>query len=104
MSKTKKSGHSVSESDMAAQDQIIKDSLSLVKHKFMVMSGKGGVGKTSVAANLAMAMNIPFLGRIPLDPKMVQCADAGESYMEKYPDSEVTKAYNQVVAKIMQGG
>ncbi len=57
MSKTKKSGHSVSESDMAAQDQIIKDSLSLVKHKFMVMSGKGGVGKTSAAANLAMALS-----------------------------------------------
>ncbi len=46
-------------------------------------------------------MNIPFLGRIPLDPKMVKSADAGESYMEKYPDSEVTKAYDQIVARIM---
>ena len=27
--------------------------------------------------------------------------DAGESYMEKHPDSEMTKAYNQVVTKIM---
>ena len=277
MSKTKKTGHSVSERDMAAQDKLIKESLVLIKHKFLVMSGKGGVGKTSVAVNLAialskrgakvglmdvdlhgpdiprmlglkgllevsadkrmipkpysdnlkvvsiesltqdtdeaviwrgplklhvirqfisdthwgrldylildsppgtgdepltvaqnipdaraiivtmpqeiclgdvrksinfcktvkmevfglienmsgfvcphcgkpvdlfgtgggfrtaMAMNIPFLGRIPLDPKMVQCADAGESYMEKYPDSEVTKAYNQIVEKIMEG-
>ncbi len=277
MSKTKKSGRSISERDMAAQDKLIKESLVLIKHKFLVMSGKGGVGKTSVAVNLAialskrgakvglmdvdlhgpdiprmlglkgllevsadkrmipkpysdnlkvvsiesltqdtdeaviwrgplklhvirqfisdthwgrldyliidsppgtgdepltvaqnipdakaiivtmpqeiclgdvrksinfcktvkmelfglienmsgfvcphcgkaidlfgtgggfrtaMAMNIPFLGRIPLDPKMVQCADAGESYMEKYPDSEVTKAYNQIVEKIMEG-
>jgi len=59
--------------------------------------GSGGGLRT------ALAMHIPFLGRIPLDPKMVQCADAGESYMEKYPDSEVTKAYNQVVAKIIEG-
>ncbi|MBW1676421.1 MAG: Mrp/NBP35 family ATP-binding protein [Deltaproteobacteria bacterium] len=277
MSKTKKSGPSVSERDMAAQDRVIKESLALIKHKFLVMSGKGGVGKTSVSANLAialskkgarvglmdvdlhgpdiprmlglkgllevsadkrmipkpysdnlkvvsiesltqdkdeaviwrgplklhvirqfisdahwgkldylildsppgtgdepltvaqtipdaraiivtlpqelslgdvrksinfcktlkmevfglienmsgfvcphcgksidlfgtgggfrtaLAMNIPFLGRIPMDPKMVQCADAGESYMEKYPDSEVTKAYNQIVEKIMEG-
>ena len=51
----------------------------------------------------ALAMNIPFLGRIPFDPKMVRCADSGESYMEQYPDSEITKAYNQIVAKIMEG-
>ena len=43
--------------DMAAQDQVIKESLSLIKHKFLVMSGKGGVGKTSVSANLAVALS-----------------------------------------------
>ena len=49
-------------------------------------------------------MGIPFLGRIPLDAKMVKCADAGESYMEKHPDSEVTKAYSKIVAEIMRKG
>ena len=58
--------------------------------------GTGGGFRT------ALAMNVPFLGRIPFDPKMVECADAGESYLEKYPDSEVTQAYNQVVATIME--
>ncbi len=58
--------------------------------------GTGGGFKT------ALAMNVPFLGHIPFDPKMVKCADAGESYLEKYPDSEVTQAYNQVVATIME--
>jgi Mrp family chromosome partitioning ATPase len=57
--------------------------------------GAGGGYKTAVA------MNIPFLGRIPLDRRLVQCSDAGESYMEKYPDSEMTKAYNQIVTKIL---
>jgi hypothetical protein len=55
--------------------------------KSIDLFGTGGGFKT------AMAMNIPFLDRIPLDPVMVQCADTGQSYMEKYPDSEVTKAY-----------
>jgi ATP-binding protein involved in chromosome partitioning len=59
--------------------------------------GSGGGQRT------AQAMAIPFLGRIPFDPKMVQCADSGESYMDRYPDSEVTAAYNRVVAKIMGG-
>lgn len=65
--------------------------------KAIDLFGSGGGSRT------ATAMAIPFLGRIPLDPKMVKCADAGESYMEKYPDSEVTKAFNQVVAKIIEG-
>jgi len=64
--------------------------------KSIDLFGTGGGFRT------ALTMNIPFLGQIPLDPRMVQCADAGESYMEKHPDSEVTKAYNQIVARIME--
>ena len=62
----------------------------------MDLFGTGGGFRT------ALAMNVPFLGRIPFDPKMVDCGDAGESYLEKYPDSELTKAYNQIVARIME--
>jgi len=50
----------------------------------------------------ALKMNVPYLGRIPFDPKMVECADAGEAYLEKHPDSEVTEAYNKIVARIME--
>lgn len=65
--------------------------------KAIDLFGSGGGLRT------AMAMDIPFLGRIPLDARMVACADAGESYMEKYPDSETTKAFDQIVATIMGG-
>jgi ATP-binding protein involved in chromosome partitioning len=37
-------------------DELVKKSLDQIKHKFIVMSGKGGVGKTSVSVNLAMAL------------------------------------------------
>jgi ATP-binding protein involved in chromosome partitioning len=64
--------------------------------KALDLFGSGGGFKT------ALAMNVPYLGRIPFDPELVACADAGESYMEKYPDSEATQAYNQIIDKITE--
>jgi len=41
---------------MQNQEKNLKETLSKIKHKFIVMSGKGGVGKTSVAVNLGIAL------------------------------------------------
>ena len=56
--------------------------------------GSGGGEKT------AAAFNIPFLGKIPFDPKVVSCGDSGSSYQDTYPDSDVTKAFAAVVGEI----
>jgi len=53
----------ISEENMDDQEQKravmkakLKKNLSKIKHTIMVMSGKGGVGKSTVAANLAMSL------------------------------------------------
>jgi len=38
------------------QAEELKNALSKIKHKLIVMSGKGGVGKTSVSVNLGIAL------------------------------------------------
>jgi ATP-binding protein involved in chromosome partitioning len=38
------------------QDQVISSTLGKIRYKLFVMSGKGGVGKSSVAVNLAAAL------------------------------------------------
>lgn len=40
----------------AKQDKQIEDRLSHIKHKLFIMSGKGGVGKSSVAVNVACSL------------------------------------------------
>ena len=40
----------------AVQDIAITSALTKIKRKILVMSGKGGVGKSTVATNLAMGL------------------------------------------------
>jgi len=52
--------------------------------------GAGGGERT------ATEMGIRFLGRIPIDPKMVACGDSGRSFQESYADSPVTHAFSEI--------
>lgn len=56
--------------------------------------GSGGGEKTALNAGL------PFLGRVPFDPKVVACGDNGQAYQEAYPDSPVTQAYEGIARQL----
>jgi ATP-binding protein involved in chromosome partitioning len=47
---------SVKDKGKESREQLVQCKLSRIKHKLIVMSGKGGVGKSSVAAYLALAL------------------------------------------------
>ncbi len=49
-------GQQSQQAQQEEQDLMIKTSLAKIKHKIVVLSGKGGVGKSSVSANLAASL------------------------------------------------
>lgn len=43
-------------------------------------------------------MNVPFLGRVPIDPRLARACDEGKNYCATYPDAPGVKALGEIVA------
>ena len=48
----------------------------------------------------AKELGLPFLGRIPLDPRIVVGGDAGKPFVLEHPDSPAAKAFARIVEEI----
>lgn len=55
---------------------------------------------TGGGRQLCKEMGVPFLGAVPLDPRIGMACDFGESFMDSFPDSPACKALREVVRKI----
>jgi len=51
---------------------------------------------------LAQEANVPFLGEIPIDPRIAECGDGGDPIVHKYPDSPIAKSYLDLAGVVAQ--
>lgn len=58
--------------------------------------------KSGGGESTAKDMNIQFLGRVPLEPGIVQSGDSGMPIVSKDPDSVTAKAFMGIVDKIIK--
>ncbi len=62
--------HSTPQNDRQQQERRLRERLARIRHTVVVLSGKGGVGKSTVAANLAVALAVDGLKVGLLDADM----------------------------------
>ncbi|KAM0524523.1 hypothetical protein ACHAPE_000619 [Trichoderma viride] len=64
--------------------------------------GESQIFKASTGGGRALAeeMDIPFLGSVPLDPRIRMACDYGESFFDSFPDSPACIAFKQVVRNV----
>lgn len=55
---------------------------------------------TGGAEALCQELGLTFLGSVPLDPRIAKCCDAGESFVEEYPESPTSEAYLAIIQRI----
>eukprot|EP01062_Namystynia_karyoxenos_P021981 TRINITY_DN18403_c0_g4_i1.p1 TRINITY_DN18403_c0_g4~~TRINITY_DN18403_c0_g4_i1.p1 ORF type:complete len:314 (+),score=89.46 TRINITY_DN18403_c0_g4_i1:95-1036(+) len=51
-------------------------------------------------AELARRYDVPFIGAVPIDPRLAACEDRGESFVESFPESGAAQALQRVVAAL----
>ena len=66
-------------------------------HESQIFKATTGGGK-----QLCENMGIPFLGAVPLDPRIGMACDYGESFMDSFPDSPACAALRQVVRSVSE--
>ncbi|THB68637.1 MAG: ATP-binding protein [Gammaproteobacteria bacterium] len=49
---------------------------------------------------LSEESGVPFLGSLPLDPRMAESCDKGEIFIEMYPDSKVAVAFSEIIERL----
>ncbi len=63
---------------------------------------KTDVFKSGGGEIMSLQMGVPFLGRVPIDPQIVQSCDSGKPFVYHYKQSPTAKAFGNVSGPILK--
>ena len=61
---------------------------------------KVDIFKTGGGSRMAEEMGVAFLGRIPIEPRLVDAGDTGCAYLDRFPDTETARAFENVLKAV----
>ena len=54
------------------------------------------------AEQMCIEMEVPYLGQLPLDPRLTKCCDEGKDFITEFPTSPAVVALEEIVTKVRQ--
>jgi len=57
--------------------------------------------KSGGGEKMATQMNVPFLGRVPIDPQIVRACDSGQPYVQHYSSSQAARAFKKAMLPLL---
>ncbi|XP_018566552.1 cytosolic Fe-S cluster assembly factor NUBP1 homolog [Anoplophora glabripennis] len=57
---------------------------------------------TGGAKGMCLDLGVPFLGSLPLDPKIARCCDEGKDFLTELPDSPAVLALKDIIQKLVK--
>lgn len=61
---------------------------------------ESSIFRTGGGMKIAEDLNVPFIGSIPLDPRICEASDIGKPFIVEYSDSPAAKAFMEIVDKV----
>ncbi len=52
------------------------------------------------AEKMAQEMKVPFLGKIPIDPQIVESCDSGKPYIQHFSETQAAKAFKDAIGRV----
>lgn len=66
--------------------------------------GRFNLFKDGGGEKAARELAVTFLGKVPIDPNIVESGDNGKPFVSSQPESEATKSFIKIVEKVIEGG
>ena len=54
------------------------------------------------AEKMAGEMNVPFLGAVPIDPRIAKSCDLGEDLLEEFQDSPAVQSLRNIAERVVE--
>ena len=94
----------VGKSIMVAKDLLQTPVIGLVENMSMHICSQCGHEENlfpgGIVEEMAQQHGVPYLGRIPFDPRMAVCADEGSLYLGEYGDLPAANAVGQIAQEL----